>query len=87
MKTFFQQLIATAGETIKQLIAGVATVATGACFFILYHGVCLGAEWLFDIPVIFDQRFLIEEIGYWFFLLGSVVGGVVTWKVFPPIGA
>ena len=57
MKTFFQHLIATAGETIKPLIAGVAT---GACFFILYHGVCLGAEWLFDIPVTFDQRFLIE---------------------------
>ena len=90
MKTFFQHLIAAIGGTIKQLIAGiatVATVATGACFFILYHGVCLGAEWLFDIPVTFDQRFLIEEIGYWFFLLGSVVGGVVTWKVFPPIGS
>ena len=87
LQTFIQHLIAAIGGTIKQLIAGIATVATGACFFILYHGVCLGAEWLFDIPVTFDQRFLIEEIGYWFFLLGSVVGGVVTWKVFPPIGS
>ena len=46
MKTFFQHLIPAAGETIKQLIVGIATVAAGACFFILYHGVCLGAEWL-----------------------------------------
>ena len=44
MKTFFQHLIAAACETIKQLIDGIATVATGACFFILYHGVCLGAD-------------------------------------------
>ena len=40
------------------------------------------AIWLFDISITYDQRLLIEEIGYWVFVLGSVVGGMVIWKLF-----
>ena len=68
MKTFFQTL--------------TASIASGVCFYLLYYGACFGALWLFDISITYDQRLLIEEIGYWMFLLGSVFGGVVIWKLF-----
>jgi hypothetical protein len=61
------------------------SISSGACLYLLYYGACFGAIWLFDISITYDQRLLIEEIGYWMFLLGSVFGGVVYLKVFPPI--
>ena len=64
---------------IKNLIT---TLASGVCFYFLYYGVCFGDIWLFDISITNGQRLLIEEIGYWVFVLGSVVGGMVMWKVF-----
>jgi len=67
MKTFFKNLI--------------LTITSGVCFYFLYYGACFGAIWLFDISINYDQRLLIEEIGYWVFVLGSVVGGMVIWKV------
>ena len=68
MKTFFKTL--------------TVSIASGVCLYFLYYGACFGALWLFDISITYDQRLLIEEIGYWVFVLGSVVGGMVIWKVF-----
>ena len=68
MKTFFKTL--------------TVSIASGVCLYFLYYGACFGAIWLFDISITYDQRLLIEEIGYWVFVLGSVVGGVVIWKLF-----
>ena len=59
MKTFFKTL--------------TVSIASGVCLYFLYYGACFGAIWLFDISITYDQRLLIEEIGYWVFVLGSVI--------------
>ena len=61
------------------------SIASGACIYLLYYGVLWAIAWLLDMSprsVSYGQRLLIEEIGYWVFVLGSVVGGMVIWKVF-----
>ena len=68
MKIFFQGFI--------------GSIVSGVCLYFLHYGACFEAIWLFDISITYDQRLLIEEVGYWVFVLGSVVGGVVIWKVF-----
>jgi len=61
-----------------------ASIASGACIYLLYYGVLWAIAWLLDMSprsVSYDQRLRIEEIGYWVFMIGSVIGGVVYWKV------
>ena len=55
MKTFFKTF--------------TVSIASGVCLYFLYYGACFGAIWLFDISITYDQRLLIEEIGYWVFVL------------------
>ena len=70
MKIFFKTLI--------------VSIASGVCIYLLYYGVLWAIAWLLDMSprsVTYDQRLLIEEIGYWVFSVASVVGAVVYWKV------
>ena len=71
MKTFFKTF--------------TVSIASGVCFYFVYYGVLWGIALLLDMnhrSVSYDKQLLIEEIGYWVFVLGSVVGGMVIWKLF-----
>jgi hypothetical protein len=58
-----------------------ASIAFGACIYLLYYGVLWASLDMSPRSVSYDQRLRIEEIGYWVFMIGSVIGGVVYWKV------
>ena len=61
-----------------------ASIASGACIYLLYYGVLWAIAWSLDMSprsVSYDQRLLIEEISYWVFSATSVVGALVYWKV------
>ena len=58
-------------KAVFKILTG--SILSGVCFYFLYYGACFGAIWLFDISITYDQRLLVEEIGYWIFIIGSVI--------------
>ena len=67
MKTFFVTLIASV------IFALGCYVAVRAAF--------VGLVWFFDITLTYQQRLCVEDLGYFTFLLGGVIGGMVGWRI------
>jgi hypothetical protein len=61
------------------LLAAVGAIGFGVFVYLLYYAILWAMVWLLGIDarsITYDQRLCIEDLGYWFFILGSLIGAV-----------
>tara|TARA_B100000780_G_C20882151_1_gene350943 strand:+ start:25 stop:246 length:222 start_codon:yes stop_codon:yes gene_type:complete len=68
MKTFF--------------LTFIASIASAFGFYIAIRAAFIAVVRFFDITLTYQQRLCVEDLGYFTFLLGGVIGGMVGWRIF-----
>jgi hypothetical protein len=64
------------------LLTLIASIASAFGFYIAVRAVFIAVVWFFDMTLTYEQRLCVEDSGYFTFLLGGVIGGMVGWRIF-----
>ena len=63
------------------LLTLITLIAASFGFYIAIRAAFIAVVWFFDITLTYQQRLCVEDLGYFTFLLGGVIGGMVGWRI------